>query len=64
MGFSRIPEKIDSAPRGLHIAMNFLKTIGDHMSGSGLADVWVESRLFGQGTADLALSGKAYSKAI
>ena len=32
---------------GLHISMNFLKAIGDHMSGSGLAEIWVESGLFG-----------------
>ena len=25
---------------GLHVTMNFLKAIGDHMNGSGLADVW------------------------
>ena len=25
---------------GLHVSMNFLKAIGDHMNGSRLADVW------------------------
>jgi hypothetical protein len=49
---------------GLHISMNLLKTIGHHMSGSGLAEVWVESGLLGQGTAELALSSKSYNKGM
>ena len=49
---------------GLHISMNFLKAIGDHMSGSGLAEIWVESGLLGQGTTEKALSGRAYNKAM
>ena len=32
---------------GLHIAMNFMKCIGDHMNGSGLHEIWVESDLLG-----------------
>ena len=44
--------------------MNLLKTIGHHMSGSGLAEVWVESGLLGQGTAELALSSKSYNKGM
>ena len=61
-----VPEYSKLIPRlgGLHISMNFLKAIGDHMSGSGLAEIWVESGLFGQGTTELALSGRAYSKAM
>ncbi len=49
---------------GLHISMNFLKTIGDHMNGSGLAEVWIEGGLLGQGTAERVLSGKAYNKGM
>lgn len=49
---------------GLHTAMNFLKTIGDHMAGSGLAEVWLECGLLGEGAVQLVLSGKAYSKAM
>ena len=49
---------------GLHAAMNFLKTIGDHMAGSGLAEVWLERGLLGEGAVQLVLSGKAYNKAI
>ncbi|XP_063763531.1 uncharacterized protein LOC134880508 [Eleginops maclovinus] len=49
---------------GLHIAMNFLKTIGDHMAGSGLAEVWLESGLLGEGAVMLVMSGKAYNKGM
>ena len=44
--------------------MNFLKAIGDHMNGSGLADVWGEMGLLGPGAVDLVLTGKAYNKAM
>ena len=49
---------------GLHTAMNFLKAIGDHMAGSGLAEVWLEAGLLGEGAVQLVLSGKAYNKAM
>ena len=49
---------------GLHISMNFLKAIGDHMDGSGLAEVWVESGLLGQGTVERILARKAYNKGM
>lgn len=40
-----VPRYKDSVfPRlgGLHIAMNFMKCIGDHMNGSGVHEIWVE----------------------
>ena len=49
---------------GLHTAMNFLKAIGDHMAGSGLAEVWLESGMLGEGALQLAMSGKAFNKAM
>lgn len=49
---------------GLHISVMFLKAIGDHRNGSGLARVWVESGLLGQGTVVLVLAGKAYNKVM
>lgn len=49
---------------GLHTAMNFLKAIGDHMAGSGLAEVWLESGILGEGAIQLVMSGKAYNKAM
>ena len=48
---------------GLHTAMNFLKDVGDHMAGSSLAEVWLESGLLGEGAVQLVVSGKAYNKA-
>ena len=49
---------------GLRVSMNFLKAIGDHMNGSGLADVWGEMGLLGPGALELVLAGKAYNKAM
>ena len=57
-------EKLIPRLGGLHTAMNFLKTIGDHMAGSGLAEVLLESGLLGEGAVQLVLSGKAYNKAM
>jgi len=57
-------EKLIPRLGGLHTAMNFLKTIGDHMAGSGLAEVWLESGILGEGAVQLVLSGKAYNKAM
>ncbi len=34
------------------------------MNGSGLAEVWMESGLLGQGPVELVLAGKAYNKAM
>ncbi len=62
-----VPEYQDTLiPRlgGLHVSMNFLKAIGDHMNGSGLAEVWVESGLLGQGTVERVLTGKAYNQSF
>lgn len=45
-----VPEYRDIlVPRmgGLHIAMNFMKCIGDHMSGSGLYELWMVCELLG-----------------
>ena len=47
---------------GLHISMNFLEAIGDHMDESGLAEVWVESGLLGRDTVELVRAGKEYNK--
>jgi hypothetical protein len=44
---------------GLHIAMNFLKCIGDHMSGSGLYELWMECELLGPVAAQNVLAGKS-----
>ena len=58
------PEKLIVRMGGLHIAMNFLKTIGDHMEGSGIESIWVESGLLGPNATYEALSGKHYNRVI
>ena len=40
--------------------MCFLKTIGDHMKGSGLVDSWIESGFLGPNAAETVMNGKAY----
>ena len=57
-------EKLIVRMGGLHIAMNFLKTIGDHMEGSGIESIWVESGLLGPNATYEALSGKHYNRGI
>lgn len=49
---------------GLHIAMDFMKCIGDHMSGSGLYELWMECELLGPIAAQNVLGGKHYSRGI
>lgn len=57
-------EKLVVQLGGLHISMCFLKTIGDHMKGSGLVDSWVESGLLGPNAAENVVNGKAYKRAM
>ena len=62
-----VPEyqrKLFSRLGGLHTSINFLKAIGDHMTGSGLSDIWLESNLLGEGSIQLVLAGKSYNKAM
>ena len=54
-GVSEYPEKLIPCLGGLHSSMNFLKAIGDHMNGLGVADMWVMSGLLGAGTVALVL---------
>lgn len=49
---------------GFHIACNFMKAIGQHMSCTGLAEMWVESGVLSEGSAQKVLNGKAYAKGI
>lgn len=57
-------EKLVVQLGGLHISMCFLKTIGKHMNGSGLAEAWVESGLLGPNATESVLNGKAYKRAM
>ena len=49
---------------GLHISMNFMKVIGQHMESSGLKGVWVESGVLAEGAAEKVMAGKDYNKAM
>lgn len=49
---------------GFHIACNFMKAIGQHMSCTGLAEMWVESGVLSEGSAQKVLNGKAYAKGM
>ncbi|CAB3983002.1 Hypothetical predicted protein [Paramuricea clavata] len=62
-----VPEYRDTLiPRlgGLHISMNFLKFLGQHVQDSGLSEIWVESILLGPRTVEHVLDGKEYSKGV
>ena len=41
-----------------------MKCIGDHMNGSGLYEIWVESDLLGPIVAEQVLSGKHYNRGM
>lgn len=49
---------------GFHIQMTFAKVIGKYMENSGLHDVWVESGVFGENTADNIMKGKLWNRVI
>ena len=44
--------------------MNFLKILGQHMQSTGLLEVWTESNLMGQETAENEMAGKDFSKVL
>ncbi len=47
-----------------HTSLNFMRAIGQHMHSTGLLEVWTESDLLGQKTAESTLLGKVYDKGI
>ncbi|KAG1710438.1 hypothetical protein GQR58_002712 [Nymphon striatum] len=49
---------------GLHISMNFLKVLSQHMSDSGLQQIWEGSGLMGPNSTERVMDGKSYAKAI
>ncbi|KAK5936226.1 hypothetical protein CgunFtcFv8_027647 [Champsocephalus gunnari] len=49
---------------GLHIAMNFLGVIGQHMVDSGLSELWVKCDLMGANAAQHVMAGKGYARVI
>ena len=48
----------------INVSTNFLKVIGDHIDGNGLAEVWVGSGLLGPGPTELVFQGKAYNNGL
>lgn len=49
---------------GFHIAKNFMCVIGNHFVDSGLMEVWTESAVFGENTAQNNMLAKSYNRAI
>ena len=49
---------------GFHAQMAFSKVIGKYMESSGLSDIWEESGVFGETTADNILKGKIWNRVI
>lgn len=49
---------------GFHTQMNVSKAIGQYMADSGLADLWVETGVHGQNTAETILQGKMWNRVI
>ncbi len=47
-----------------HIAHNFMRVIGQHMTDSGITDVWRDSSVFGEATADNIIAAKSYNRSI
>ena len=49
---------------GFHTQMNYGKCIGQFLEDGGMKDVWVESEVYGDVTADRILAGKDWNKMI
>ena len=49
---------------GFHTQLNFAKCIGQHMADSGIADIWVDSGVYGEVTAENILKGKCWNKIL
>ena len=52
--------KLDS----FHIALNFMRVIGQHMCKSGLEEVLSDSGVFGEATASNIMLGKSYNRTV
>ena len=49
---------------GLHISLNFLKVIGQHMQSSGLQELWTEDNILGPRAAEQVMVGKHYARGM
>ena len=60
----KLKNKLIPRMGAFHICLNFLKVIRDHMDGSGLKELLIESGVFGEGAASQVMSGKNYNKGV
>ena len=63
-GVSEFEDALIPRLGGLHISMNFLKVLGQHMSDCGLQQIWEESELMGPNSAEKVMNGKSYAKGM
>ena len=49
---------------GFHTALNYLSAMGKHLACSGLTDVWIESGMFSECTAEKIMQGKSWNRAL
>ena len=47
-----------------HTALNCMRVIGQHFTDSGLLEVWTESGVYGENTANNIIAAKSYNKAM
>lgn len=47
-----------------HLAKNWLSIIGSYLSGSGIADIFVETGLYGENTTQAVLRGTQYNRGV
>ena len=61
------PDKLDGIVLrlgGFHIAMNFLGVLGQHFADSGVTDLWIDTGIFNECTANQMMQGKFWNRAI
>ena len=46
---------------GFHTQMTFTKVIGKYLESSGISDIWTESEVFGETTAENIIKGKLWN---
>ena len=49
---------------GFHTQMTFTKVIGKYLESSGISDIWTESEVFGETTAENILKGKLWNRVV
>ena len=49
---------------GFHTQMTFTKVIGKYLESAGISDIWAESEVFGETTAENILKGKLWNRVM